>query len=67
MHPTSYIRDNVAGFLAIVQIESKYLLSWIPERVVDQASETEKYVLVEMKQQEDGARVLSSQSWSAVG
>lgn len=49
MHPTSYSRDNLPGFLSIVQIGSSldYLLSWVPEAVLEGTPDYERYVLVE--------------------
>lgn len=49
MHPTSYSRDNLPGFLSIVQIGNSldHLLSWVPEIILEGTPDYERYVLVE--------------------
>ncbi|KAG9019564.1 GTPase activating protein [Tulasnella sp. 427] len=52
VHPTAFSRDNIPGFVAIVKKDTllpTYLLSWIPESLLDQKGdgEWEKYYRVE--------------------
>lgn len=51
LHPSSYLRDNLPGFLSIVQVgKSKdYLLAWIPEAAVEGTDDYDAYVLVEVE------------------
>ncbi|KAM0746884.1 RabGAP/TBC [Meredithblackwellia eburnea MCA 4105] len=55
LHPSSYIRDNIPGFLSIVSLttsptrpSTSYLLSWIPESSITGTPDFESYVLVEL-------------------
>ncbi|KAL8277274.1 hypothetical protein RQP46_010343 [Phenoliferia psychrophenolica] len=52
LHPSSYLRDNIPGFISIVQIGSStkpnYLLAWIPEASIQGTPDFESYVLVEL-------------------
>lgn len=56
-HPTSYLRDNIPGFISIVQVGSDYLLAWIPEASIQGTPDMEAFVLVELSAQ--GSRELS--------
>lgn len=49
-HPSSYLRDNIPGFISIVQLGSAahYLLAWIPEASIEGTPDFESYVLVEL-------------------
>ncbi|KAF8321558.1 hypothetical protein DL93DRAFT_2072269 [Clavulina sp. PMI_390] len=47
IHPTAYSRDNIPGFVAIVKRESispTYLLSWIPESLLDGRADFNKFI-----------------------
>lgn len=49
-HPSSYLRDNIPGFISIVQLGDapNYLLAWIPEASLEGTPDFESYVLVEL-------------------
>ena len=60
-HPTAYTRDNLAGFLSIVQlappdrsalaegdVPGDYLLAWIPEMAIQGTPDWDQYILVEL-------------------
>ena len=50
IHPTAYAKNNVAGWLAISQVSDSadnYLLSWLPEALVEEGEDYENYVFVE--------------------
>ncbi|KAM0790942.1 hypothetical protein ACM66B_004247 [Microbotryomycetes sp. NB124-2] len=52
LHPTSLLKDNIPGYVAIVQIGKRsnrdFLLSWIPESLIVGTKDHEAYVLVEL-------------------
>ncbi|SCZ87307.1 BZ3500_MvSof-1268-A1-R1_Chr2-2g04773 [Microbotryum saponariae] len=48
LHPSTYHRDNIPGFISIVRHGTDYLLAWIPEASVVGTSDFEAYVLVEL-------------------
>ncbi|KAH8924143.1 hypothetical protein BT69DRAFT_1319089 [Atractiella rhizophila] len=57
VHPTSYLKDNVEGWLAIVQrgdakegTTESILLSWIPSSLLSQSSDHKTYVSVDLSQ-----------------
>ena len=49
LHPTAYAKNNVPGWLTIAQVSDSvnYLLSWLPEDLVEQGEDYENYVFVE--------------------
>ncbi|KAF7304783.1 hypothetical protein MKEN_01192400 [Mycena kentingensis (nom. inval.)] len=50
VNPTAYARDNVPGFVAIVKREAvnpTYLLAWIPETLLNQTADFDKFTKVE--------------------
>ncbi|KAH9822539.1 rab-GTPase-TBC domain-containing protein [Melampsora americana] len=48
VHPTAFLRDNVPGYLGILQrARASFYLSWIPEYLLDSSSEREHWLEVE--------------------
>ncbi|KAF5358185.1 hypothetical protein D9756_001622 [Leucocoprinus leucothites] len=66
VNPTAYARDNIPGFVALVQREAQnptYLLAWIPESLLNEkgSAEWDKFVKIEeraLQDQEDDDVVL---------
>ncbi|KAK4047305.1 GTPase activating protein [Microbotryomycetes sp. JL201] len=52
LQPTSLLKDNIPGYVAIVQVGKRanrdFLLSWIPESLIVGTKDHEAYVLVEL-------------------
>ena len=48
IHPTSYSRDNVSGWVSLVKRgKGDYLLSWIPESLLKQ-EDRDKFIQIEV-------------------
>lgn len=61
LHPTARSVDNVPGWLSITQQSNSHvrLLSWLPEELVAQSDENERYIFVELDADSDVATASS--------
>ncbi|KNE93262.1 hypothetical protein, variant [Puccinia striiformis f. sp. tritici PST-78] len=49
IHPTSFLRDNLAGYLGILQRAPRsFYLSWIPERAIEDSSERDSWLKLDL-------------------
>ncbi|PLW50278.1 hypothetical protein PCANC_05602 [Puccinia coronata f. sp. avenae] len=52
IHPTSFLRDNLPGYLGVLQRAPRsFYLSWIPERAVEDSSEREAWLKLDLDPQ----------------
>ncbi|MBW0476358.1 hypothetical protein O181_016073 [Austropuccinia psidii MF-1] len=52
VHPTCFLRDNISGYLGILQRQPKsFYLSWIPDHTLQDSQERESWVKLELDPQ----------------
>lgn len=52
IHPTSFLRDNLSGYVGILQRAPRsFYLSWIPERAIEDSMERESWIKLDLDPQ----------------
>lgn len=52
IHPTSFLRDNIPGYIGILQRAPRnFYLSWIPERIIEESSERDSWLKLDLDSQ----------------
>ncbi|KAG0144875.1 hypothetical protein CROQUDRAFT_46662 [Cronartium quercuum f. sp. fusiforme G11] len=59
VHPTAFLRDNVPGYLGILQrARASFYLSWIPEHLLSTSTELEQWVNLENEPDNNNGDIL---------
>ncbi|WAQ90764.1 hypothetical protein PtA15_13A163 [Puccinia triticina] len=49
IHPTSFLRDNLPGYLGVLQRAPRsFYLSWVPERAIEHSSERDSWLKLDL-------------------